>query len=135
MNYGRAFTYVTEDPEWLKKVGIAALVLLIPVVGGIILLGWGQEITRRVINDDPTPLPDWSNFGDLLIKGLKVFVVILIYILPILVIYGCGAGSAIGLAAIAGKSSDNAGAIGGAISLLTFCMYCIAILYGLLVGL
>lgn len=82
MEFGRAFTYITQDPDWLKKVGIAAGLMLIPILGWIVVGGWGLEITRRVIRDDPTPLPDWSDFGNFAILGLKGFVVGLVFNLP-----------------------------------------------------
>jgi hypothetical protein len=62
MEFGRAFSYTQQDPEWLKKVGIAAALMIIPFVGWLAVLGWGLEITRRVINNDPETLPDWSNW-------------------------------------------------------------------------
>ena len=71
MNYGRAFTYVTEDPEWLKKVGIAMLVMLIPVIGQITVFGWSLEMMRRVIHEEPEVLPDWSEFGKYVGNGLR----------------------------------------------------------------
>jgi hypothetical protein len=51
MEFGRAFSYAFEDSEWIKKVGIAALVFLIPLLGLIILMGWSLEIIRRVSLD------------------------------------------------------------------------------------
>lgn len=82
MEFGRAFTYLTQDPDWLKKVGIAAGLMLIPFFGWIIVAGWGLEITRRVIQDDPNPLPDWSDFGNFFMLGLKGLVVGLVFNLP-----------------------------------------------------
>jgi uncharacterized membrane protein len=40
MDFGRAFSFVFEDPDWLKKVAIAGLVMLIPVIGQLVVLGW-----------------------------------------------------------------------------------------------
>ena len=48
MNIVKALTYVFDDPDFIKKIGIAALMALIPVSGAIILLGGMIEITRRV---------------------------------------------------------------------------------------
>jgi hypothetical protein len=48
MNFGKAFTFVFDDPEWLRKVAINALIGLIPIVGQLYLLGWGLEVARRV---------------------------------------------------------------------------------------
>lgn len=134
MNFGRAFTYAFEDPEWLKKVGIAALVILIPVIGGIVLMGWGLEITRRVINNDPQPLPDWSNFGSFLSNGFKELVTVIAYLLPVIVIYGCGITLTIGIAAAAGNN-DNSNAASGIATVVMLCMYCFVILFALAAGL
>jgi hypothetical protein len=82
MDFGRAFTHATQDPEWWKKIGIAGLLMFIPIIGWFAVLGWGLEITRRVINNDPGTLPDWSNFMDHLVRGLKGFVVSLVFSLP-----------------------------------------------------
>jgi len=122
MNIGRAFTFAFEDPNWLKKIGIAAVVFLIPFVGPIILMGWGLEITRRVINDDPEPLPDWTNLADYLPKGFRAFVVSLAYMLPALLILICGQLVSIGAAAAMSNSDSSLpGNIAVAVSV---CMSC-----------
>ncbi len=83
------FSYPFQDADWLKKLGIAALVIAIPLVGPIVAAGWGLEIMRRVILDDPTPLPDWGDFGTLAVNGLKGAVVQLAYGLPLVLVIGC----------------------------------------------
>src|SRR5512133_1584007 len=82
MDFGRAFSHATQDPEWMKKIGIAGLLMFIPIIGWFAVLGWGLEITRRVINNDPGTLPDWSNFTDHLVRGLKGIVVSIAFSLP-----------------------------------------------------
>jgi hypothetical protein len=89
MEFGRAFSYTQQDPDWLKKVGIAGLLMFIPFIGWFAVLGWGLEITRRVINNEPETLPDWSNFMDHLIRGLKGFVVSFVFSLPGALVNGC----------------------------------------------
>ena len=89
MDFGRAFSHAQQDPEWLKKVGIAGLLMFIPFIGWFAVLGWGLEITRRVINNDPGTLPDWSNFMDHLVRGLKGFVVAFVFNLPGALVNGC----------------------------------------------
>jgi len=32
MDFGRAFTFAFQDPDWLKKVGLAAVIFLIPIM-------------------------------------------------------------------------------------------------------
>ncbi len=89
MNIGKAFTFAFEDKDWLKKIGIAGLVMLIPLIGQITVMGWAIEVTRRVINRESETLPDWSAFGDYLVKGLKLFVISLVYSLPIILLSLC----------------------------------------------
>lgn len=137
MNFGRAFTYVFEDPDWIKKVGIAALVILIPIVGAIILLGWGLELTRRVIQGDAYPLPDWTDFGGFVAQGFKAFVVALAYTLPVILIVICGQAISFGLIGAAGGAMDsnNSDMMGTVLMLAMSCIYCFAFIFGILAGL
>jgi len=89
MDFGKAFSYPFEDRDWLKKIGIAALITLIPVIGTLLVAGWGIEITRRVIRQDPEPLPDWTEFGEMLGDGFKVMVVWFTYLLPVFLLEVC----------------------------------------------
>jgi hypothetical protein len=90
MDFARAFSYIFEDSEWLKKVGIAALVFLIPFVGPITVLGWSLTVTKRVTEGQTTDLlPGWENFMDHLMLGLKAFVVGFAYSLPVILISSC----------------------------------------------
>jgi hypothetical protein len=130
MDFGRAFSYVTEDSEWFKKVGIAALVLLIPVIGPFVLAGWALEITRRVINDELQPLPAWDNFGEYLINGLKETVISIVYLLPAILVYGCGVGTFAGLTAAAGNMDGSTQETLATVAMGSmFCMYCFLFLF------
>ncbi len=82
MDFGKAFSFVFEDPDWLKKIVVAALIGLIPVIGQVYLVGYGLEVARRVIRHDPSPLPDIL-FGDSLATGFKSFLIGLVYAIPI----------------------------------------------------
>lgn len=135
MNFGRAFTYVTEDPEWLKKIGIAALVMLIPVIGQIVVIGWALEITRRVINNEPEMLPDWSNFGEYLSKGFQGFVINFVYLLPVMIVSGCSQSITPLLTAVGNNAGgDTVQAITAVASILTICLSCFMIVYEVAIG-
>ncbi|MBN1267369.1 MAG: DUF4013 domain-containing protein [Anaerolineales bacterium] len=86
MDLGKAFSFVFDDSEWIKKVLIAAAVSLIPVIGQIVVLGWGLTITQRVIRKEAELLPDWSSFGEYLGLGFKGFVVMLAYMIPVFIL-------------------------------------------------
>jgi hypothetical protein len=85
MDFGKAFTFVFEDPEWIKKVLIAALFSLIPVIGTLVTVGWAMEAGQRVIRQDPLALPE-VDFGKHLGLGFKAFLIGLVYAIPVLVI-------------------------------------------------
>ena len=65
MDFGLAFSYVFQDRDWLRKVGIVALISLIPILGQLVLIGWSLNITKRVIERHPEPLPEVDFGGDL----------------------------------------------------------------------
>ena len=89
MEFGKAFVYQFEDQEWLKKLGIGALLLLIPLLGQLWIAGWSLEITKRVIRRDPQPLADWDDFGGYLVRGFLVFIIGFVYALPIILVSTC----------------------------------------------
>ena len=83
MNFGQAFTFIFDDKDWIKKAGYVALCQLIPILGQFIAIGFSVEIMRRVIANDPIPLPDFD-FGDFLGKGFQAFVITFVYSIPML---------------------------------------------------
>ena len=85
MEFGVPFTYVFQDPDWMKKIGLIALVSLIPVVGQIVLMGWMLDAMGRVINDNPNPLPA-LDFGGQLKLGFQGLLVGLGYSIPLIII-------------------------------------------------
>lgn len=126
MEFGRAFTFAFDDKDWIKKIGIAGLLLIVPILGGLVVMGWALEITRRVIHRESEVLPDWNNFGDYIIKGFMVGVIGFVYTLPIILFEVCLLG---GIGAVFGKSDDpNLSAV----SVVMYSVICIAIVYVLL---
>ena len=89
MEFGKAFTYIFDDDDWVMKTIIAALVSLIPIIGQITVMGWGLEVTRRVIRNDPNPLPDWSDFGGHIVRGIIAWLIGFVYALPLIILYAC----------------------------------------------
>ena len=124
MDFGLAFSYVFEDEDWLKKLALASL-LCLTGIGIIPVLGWGLEVIRRVIKEEPEPLPDWSEFGQYFVKGILVVLVAFIYSLPIIVIGSCNAGAG----TLLGNTGEDFAT--PAIWILTMCLSCIYIIYGL----
>jgi hypothetical protein len=122
MDFGKAFTYPFDDPDWLKKLAIIALISLIPIFGQIVLMGYMVEIVRRVIQHETVLLPEASNFGDLLAKGWKVFVTTLVYGLPAILLF-----TIFGI--VMAVSSNQDGSMWNVITFITICLMCLPIFY------
>ena len=128
MDIGSALTFVTQDRDWLKKIGIGSL-LSLTVIGFIPVLGWGVEVSRRVIQGASEVLPDWSDFGKYLTAGLKYYAIALVWSLPLIILATCIGGAAGALAA-AGDSDSNTLPL-----LLQVCVGLITFPYSLALGL
>ncbi len=129
MDLGRAFSYVTDDERWLNTILLGGLIMLIPIVGQIALIGFMLEVARNVMQGNPRPLPDWSNFGDKLGKGLAGLLIQIVYGLPVALVgfvFACIAISG-GLAA-----GNNEEAAAGIFSLLFLCFFPLLLLLGLI---
>jgi hypothetical protein len=136
MDFGKAFTFPFEDPDWVKKLGIAAAIILVSLMlsvvivglaGFILLGGWVYELVRRVINRDPRPLPEWDDFGAFFMNGLKVWVVGLVYGLPVILVSACQQALTFGLSNQNGGDSTTASAI----AMVALCLSCFSFLYGI----
>ncbi len=85
VDFGKAFTYIFDDPKWFDKIIIPILFGLIPIVGWIVVIGYAMRVTRNVANRVEQPLPT-CNFGDDLALGFKYVVATLLYALVFVVI-------------------------------------------------
>jgi len=124
MRFGDAFTFVFQDPDWFKKVIIPGLVgLLIPIVGQLVLLGWGLKVTLNIIRNNPNPLPEMS-FGDDLSRGFKAAVVSFVYSIPMIIFYV----PIIILSAAAANGEDNMAVI---VAIASTCFGLLMMIYGI----
>lgn len=101
MDIGSAFTYMFDDQDWIKKIAIGGgitlgALILSPILIGIALFlplsGYMLETLKNVRDGQPTPLPEWTDFGGLFSKGLMVFVIGLVYNIPALLVSCASAG-------------------------------------------
>ena len=90
VDFGRAFTSVTEDPDWIKKVLIGgAFVLLSSILVGIpFVLGYVGRTLRNVVAGTARPLPEWDDLGGIFSEGLRLAAVYLVYVLGVAVVFG-----------------------------------------------
>jgi hypothetical protein len=133
MDFMKALTFPFDDEEWLKKLGLGVLIQFIPIIGGLALQGWSFELSKRVKNNDPVPLPDWSEFGGKMGKGFMIFLAGLIYQIPTLIM-GCIIGFAPTLMAAGGDSDEAMAALGTMATVIMVCCGCLILIYAIVAG-
>jgi hypothetical protein len=85
MDVGRSFTYMLQQPGGFGKLIVAGLLLFIPIIGWAFVAGYMIRTMRHVAAGQDT-LPDWNDWGQLLVTGLLVWVGGLIYEIPGLIL-------------------------------------------------
>lgn len=90
VDFGRAFTSVTEDPDWIKKVLIGGgFTLLSSILVGVpFVLGYFARTLRNVAAGAARPLPEWDDLGGIFSEGLRLAVVYLVYVLGVGLVFG-----------------------------------------------
>lgn len=101
----KPLTFVFDDPRWVPKILIGGLFVLagIFIIGVFFILGYLARLSRNVIAGIEHPLPEWDNLGECFAEGAKLFVVSLVYALPIMIV----AGIVFIPMAVMSNSSDN----------------------------
>jgi hypothetical protein len=140
LDFGRCFTFVNEDPDWIKKVLIGGAFTLasIFIVGAFFVAGYCARVVKNVAAGDPRPLPEWDDLGGIFGEGLRI---VGLYVLGILAL-----GLAVGLVAcpfglifggLAGfRGSDTAEGLAAALGGLGIVvLYGLVAFFGLLLGL
>ena len=75
-----AFVWPFRDPEWVAKIAVMGLIMLIPIAGPITNLGWMLAgIDRLRAGQERLPPANFDGFG----RGLLLFVVLLLYYLAL----------------------------------------------------
>jgi hypothetical protein len=137
MDFGKALTFMFQDPNWVSKIGIGILVLLVgivlsPVLIGLaamfILTGYSLDVVRNVLDGKEYPLPEWQGWGGFFVRGLKLAGVIIVWALPfILILIPAVIGSAL-------TGSDNQGVNVIGVLFMVF-GFGLALLYGIFLAL
>lgn len=91
MDFGKAFLFVTEDESWIKKIAIGAVLMLFSwlIIPMFFIVGYQVALMRRVVKQDPQPLPEWEEWGQIFMDGLVVWVAIFVYALPVIFLSLC----------------------------------------------
>jgi hypothetical protein len=86
MDIGRAFYYPFQDPKWLTKILIFAVLVFVPIFGWLVQFGYVLRIAKNVVGGQDVPLPEWDGFGLMFAEGLKAFFVALVWSIPAIVL-------------------------------------------------
>jgi hypothetical protein len=86
---GAAFKFQFQDPNWVSKMFLGALfeLLSILLIGSWLVMGYQVEVIQRVMRKDPTPLPEWDRLSEKLLRGIKLFLISVVYHLPLVLIF------------------------------------------------
>jgi hypothetical protein len=132
MDFGAAFSFVTADEDWVKKLAIASVLALVGILtAGLALIplaGWVLGVTRRVREGIEPAMPEWTDFGQLVMDGLKMVAISLIWSLPIIILSAC-------VALISALVSSGQGNGETLPALANVLLSCISVPYGLAISL
>jgi len=81
MDIGKSFTFIFDDEDWVKQFLIGSLISMIPILN-FASLGYVVQLIRNVRDGYEHPLPQWENFSEHFMNGLKLFVGMLVYFIP-----------------------------------------------------
>lgn len=128
LDIGRSFTYMFEDESWIMKIVIGGILLFIPVVN-FIVMGYVLEALKRSADGMDVPLPEWDDFGGKFVKGLMLFIIGLVYTIPIWLI----ACVLWGLLFMAGAADSES--LANVVALLNTCASCLYLVWMIVVWL
>ena len=127
MDIQRAFTFITDDPDWVTKVGIMlAIALVAPFLLGVpylLIIGYSIQVAVNARKGVDNVLPEWDELGQKFMDGLMVTLARLVYTLPIWLILCLYItfGGVLGALTSSGNE-DVFGALFGGGFLLIFCL-------------
>ncbi|MCL5958163.1 MAG: DUF4013 domain-containing protein [Chloroflexi bacterium] len=88
----KAFTYMFEDENWVAKMLLGSVFVLLSfmLIGIPFLVGYSVETLQNVMAGRTRPLPEWTDLGDKFVKGLFLGLALLIWAIPVLLLWGLG---------------------------------------------
>jgi len=142
LDLGQGFRFFFEDPDWVKKILIGGVFMLLStfIVGAVFVAGYGVHLLRRVVRGEPRPLPEWEELGRFFGDGLRALGLYLVHLVGVGLVpaaFGClialmGGGMAGVFPSSRGASSDAAG---GLLALAIMGLYAVTFLLMLLLAL
>jgi len=107
----QALRFVAEDPRWHEKLGLAAVIAMVPVLN-FALTGYRVSLIRNVADGRDLPLPEWRDVTGLWWQGLPLALATWIYAAPMLLVLAAGAVFTVAALAVADAGGDPWVALG-----------------------
>lgn len=133
MDIGRALTFISDDDRWVEKTAIGTglllissmlLAALIGILGYFILFGYLVRLMQNVRDEVHPVLPEWDQWGDDLVRGVKLACIYFVWALPIMLV-----SIPITIIGIAFDDSNFGG--DGLAATLAICAFCINFIFGI----
>ncbi len=86
------FAFPFRDPRWKEKMLVGGLIALVSLVIWPLYLalgGYAMRVMRGTIETGEPKLPEWDEWGELFLDGLRYFAVMFVYLIPVLVVMCC----------------------------------------------
>lgn len=103
VNFMDALPFPFQDKNWIAKLAITFVMLIIPVFGWLVIAGYSVRVVRSVLTDED--IPEYDDFGGDFVRGLAVFIGALVFSIPSMILSGiqarmgfCGFGCLLGMA-------------------------------------
>lgn len=110
-----AFVWPVRDPEWVGKVVVTGLILIIPIVGPINGIGWMLAALDRLrAGEERLPPANFEHLG----RGFRLFLVFLVYYLVVVLIAAVIYVPSVLILAAQGRDTPNAALVSVGVGLL-----------------
>lgn len=159
MDFEKAFSFITADKDWKKKITVGGTLSLLSVVLFILpfiflfagaknaflplliicfisnlflmlgLLGYPYIVAYNRINNVDEPLPEWCDFGKLIAAGIKFLIGYFLFSIPLSIAYGLV--TSLFAAALISNDSGKA-ALGVLLFILIFVIIALTFVYTLI---
>ena len=126
-DFVRPLAFVFDDPRWLPKVllgGVFALASIV-LIGIFFIYGYLARLVRNTVEGVQHPLPEWDDLGEFFSEGFRIFLITLIYGLPIAALVFAFIIPAIMMGSLDNESADQLSS--GMVS----CVFCMVFPIGL----
>ncbi len=141
MDFGKPFTFIFDDPDWLKKLamlGLLGFANLVPILGTIfmyiVFIGITLDVVRQVMNKETPTIPT-LDIGRQFMDGLKFWVVNLFYSIPAIILSVILAIVAISTGVLAYNGNDLASSAGAIVTfVLIGCVALFMMIYGIILA-